>query len=109
MYPLSKITAERLCHWAVEHYGIDVRIVRPGTVYGPYERPTGARINMSTPHQAAHLALAGETLKPNAPHISQSFIHAMDVARGARTRSYRGRSWSTTPSIWPESRYRRNA
>ncbi len=84
MYPLSKITAERLCHWAVEHYGIDVRIVRPGTVYGPYERPTGARINMSTPHQAAHLALAGETLKPNAPHISQSFIHAGDVARGAR-------------------------
>ncbi len=84
MYPLSKITAERLCHWAVTHYGIDVRIVRPGTVYGPYERPTGARVNMSSPCLAAHLALAGETLKPNAPHVSQSFIHAMDVARGVR-------------------------
>ncbi len=36
------------------------------------------------PCLAAHLALAGETLKPNAPHVSQSFIHAMDVARGVR-------------------------
>lgn len=84
MYPLSKITAERLCHWAVAHYGIDVRIVRPGTVYGPYERPTGARVNMSSPCLAAHLALAGETLKPNAPHVTQCFIHAMDVAKGVR-------------------------
>ncbi len=84
MYPLSKITAERLCHWAVEHYGIDVRIVRPGTVYGPYERPTFARKNMSSPCLGAHLALEGETLKPNAPHITQCFIHAMDVAKGVR-------------------------
>ena len=84
MYPLSKITAERLCHWAVEHYGIDVRIVRPGTVYGPYERPTFARKNMSSPCLGAHLALAGEVLKPNAPQVSQCFIHAMDVAKGVR-------------------------
>ncbi len=84
MYSLSKITGERLCHWAVAHYGIDVRIVRPGNVYGPYERPTFARKNMSSPCLAAHLALDGETLKPNMPHATQAFIHAMDVARGVR-------------------------
>jgi len=84
MYPLSKITGERLCHWAQAHYGLDVRIVRPGTVYGPYERPTGARQSMSSACLAAHLALAGETLKPNAPHITQSWIHAADVAKGVR-------------------------
>jgi len=84
MYPLSKIAAERLCHWAVEHYGLDVRIVRPGTVYGPYERPTFARQMMSSACLGAHLALNGETLKPNAPHVSQCWIHAGDVAKGVR-------------------------
>jgi nucleoside-diphosphate-sugar epimerase len=84
MYPLSKITGERLCHWAQAHYGLDVRIVRPGTVYGPYERPTGARQSMSSACLAADLALRGETLKPNAPHVTQSWIHAADVAKGVR-------------------------
>ena len=84
MYSISKITGERLCHWAVEHYGLDVRIVRPGIVYGPYERPTFARKSMSSACLAAHLALRGETLKPNAGHISQSWIHAGDVAKGVR-------------------------
>ena len=84
MYPLSKIAAERLCHWAVEHYGLDVRIVRPGTVYGPYERPTFARHVMSSACLGTHLALNGETLKPNARHVSQNWIHAGDVAKGVR-------------------------
>jgi nucleoside-diphosphate-sugar epimerase len=84
MYPLSKITGERLCHWAQAHHGLDVRIVRPGTVYGPYERPTGARQSMSSAFLAADLALRGETLRPNAPHMTQSWIHAADVAKGVR-------------------------
>jgi nucleoside-diphosphate-sugar epimerase len=84
MYPLSKITGERLCHWAVAHYGLDVRIVRPGTVYGPYERPTFARQGMSSAYLAAQLALSGETLKPNSAHVSQCWIHAGDVAKGVR-------------------------
>jgi nucleoside-diphosphate-sugar epimerase len=84
MYPLSKIAAERLCHWAVEHYGLDVRIVRPGNVYGPYERPTFARHVMSSACLGTHLALRGETLRPNARHVSQNWVHAGDVAKGVR-------------------------
>jgi UDP-glucose 4-epimerase len=84
MYPLSKIAAERLCHWAVEQFGLDVRIVRPGTVYGPYERPTYARHDMSSACLGTHLARRGETLRPNARHVSQNWIHAGDVAKGVR-------------------------
>ncbi|HET7036256.1 MAG TPA: NAD(P)-dependent oxidoreductase [Thermomicrobiaceae bacterium] len=82
LYSLTKIAGEALARWARAHYGLDVRIVRPGTVYGPYERPTGARQSMSGPYRAAHLALSGETLRPNAPDIVVSYVHARDVATG---------------------------
>lgn len=82
LYALTKIAGEALARWAQAHYGLDVRIVRPGTVYGPYERPTGARESMSSAYRAAHLALSGETLRPNAPGIVFSYVQARDVASG---------------------------
>jgi nucleoside-diphosphate-sugar epimerase len=82
IYGLSKIAAEKLCRWAHAHYGIDVRMTRLGTVYGPFERPTSARQNMSSARQATGLALAGETLRCTAPHIRQNWIHARDIAKG---------------------------
>lgn len=85
LYALTKIAGEALAHWARAHYGLDVRVVRPGSVYGPYERPTGAREAMSAPYRAAQLALAGESLRANAPDLVFSYVHAHDVATGVLT------------------------
>ena len=80
LYSLTKIAGESPVHWARAHFGLEVRVVRPGSVYGPYERPTGARQHMSAVFQAMHLALAGETLRPNAPDVVFSYVHVRDVA-----------------------------
>jgi nucleoside-diphosphate-sugar epimerase len=81
IYALSKISAERMCRWAHAHFGLDVRIVRLGTVYGPYERPTFSRQRMSHAYTAVHAALAGESLRSNAAHSRQNWVHARDIGK----------------------------
>jgi UDP-glucose 4-epimerase len=81
LYALTKIASERLCHWADSCYGIDVRCVRPTNVYGPYERPTTSRQNMSSIYLALQLALEGTPLTANGRSVIRDWVHVSDVAR----------------------------
>jgi nucleoside-diphosphate-sugar epimerase len=84
LYALTKIAGERLCRWATERYGIDTRVVRPGSIYGPFERPTSSRRNMSLVYRAVRLALDGDVLVCNAPESLQGWIHARDAVLAVR-------------------------
>ena len=80
LYGLSKVAAERYCRWARETYGPDVRVVRPGPVYGPWERPTGSRVHMSPVYNAVHLALSGQPIRCNDRYAPRDHVHVHDVA-----------------------------
>jgi UDP-glucose 4-epimerase len=81
LYAITKIASERLCGWARSRYGIDVRIVRPTNVYGPYERPTTSRQTMSSVYLALHLAIQGTPLTANGRSVIRGWVHVTDVAR----------------------------
>ena len=84
LYSLTKIAGEGLCRWARRHTGLDARSVRVGPVYGPFERPTGSRENMSLIWRAVQLLLNGETVQCNNPSAVYDWIHSRDTARGMR-------------------------
>lgn len=82
LYALTKLAGEQLGRWASVALGLDVRAVRLGPAYGPWERPTASRQRMSSVWQAVHEALAGRPLRCNNPALTRDWVHADDVARG---------------------------
>lgn len=84
LYGLTKIAGEGLCRWARRHTGPDARSVRVGPVYGPFERPTESRENMSLIWRAVQLMINGETVRCNNPTAEYDWIHGRDTARGIR-------------------------
>jgi len=82
LYPLTKLAGEQICRWARANYDLDVRAVRLGPVYGPWERPTVSRQKMSSVWEAVHEALAGRPLRCNNAGLARDWIHASDVAAG---------------------------
>jgi UDP-glucose 4-epimerase len=81
-YGILKAAAERLVTYARHADGVDAYTVRLGNVYGPHERPTGSRVNMSTVHHAVALALAGQPIVATAPDLGRDWTHAADVGDG---------------------------
>ncbi len=80
LYAVTKLGAERLCDWTTNRLGLDTRIVRLGPVYGPFERPTASRRNLSAVCVAAELALSGKPLRCLTPRSSRDWIHGRDAA-----------------------------
>ena len=62
-YAVSKQSIERLMAHAVHGFGMDVVAVRPAALFGPLERPTGAREAMSGIYSLMHAALASEEIR----------------------------------------------
>jgi UDP-glucose 4-epimerase len=81
LYALSKMASERYCAWATERLGIDTRVARPGPIYGPHERPTASRHNMSQAYRAVQLALDGVPISCNDENTEFDWIHGHDAAR----------------------------
>ena len=81
-YGILKAAAERLVSYARQADSVDAFAVRLGNVYGPHERPTGSRANMSTVHHAVGLALAGQQIVAAAPDLGRDWTHAADVGEG---------------------------
>lgn len=81
LYPLTKLAGEQLGRWVGAAHGLDVRSVRLGPAYGPWERPTASRQRMSAVWQAVHEALAGRPLRCNNAALTRDWIHAADIAR----------------------------
>jgi len=80
LYAVSKYAAELVTRRYGELYALPAVSVRLSSVYGPMDRVTSARHVRSAPYLLAHLALAGETIRVNAPEALGDWIHAGDVA-----------------------------
>ncbi len=80
-YAVSKQSIERLTAHAVHGYGMDVVAVRPAALFGPLERPTGAREAMSGVYDLMHAALAGEEIRIHDDGLTRDVTAASEVAR----------------------------
>lgn len=80
-YAVSKQAIERLMAHAVQGYGMDVVAVRPAALFGPLERPTGAREAMSGIYDLMHAALASEEIRVHDDGIMRDVTAASEVAR----------------------------
>jgi len=80
-YAISKQSIERLMAHAVHGYGMDVVAVRPAALFGPLERPTGAREAMSGIYGLMHAALAGEEILVHDDGLTRDVTAASEVAR----------------------------
>lgn len=63
LYGISKQTAEAAAARLAALYGIDLRIGRLGTCFGPWEAATGARDTLSAPWQVLHHARRGRAVR----------------------------------------------
>lgn len=80
-YAVSKQSIERLMAHAVQGFGMDVVAVRPAALFGPLERPTGAREAMSGIHGLMHAALRGDEIRVHDDGLTRDPTAASEVAR----------------------------
>ncbi|MBS3765656.1 NAD(P)-dependent oxidoreductase [Candidatus Bipolaricaulota bacterium] len=80
-YSITKEASEHLTHRYRNLYDIDTSVVRLGWVYGPMERKTGSRQNMSLIYQIFDLMDKGVDITINNTEAVRDWVHAMDVAR----------------------------
>lgn len=80
-YAVSKQSIERLMAHAVHGFGMDVVAVRPAALFGPLERPTGAREAMSGIHGLMHAALRGDEIRVHDDGLTRDPTAAGEVAR----------------------------
>ncbi|HEV2547549.1 MAG TPA: NAD(P)-dependent oxidoreductase [Stellaceae bacterium] len=81
IYGISKLAGEGVALRLGELYGLEVRVARLGTVYGPWEYPTGVREVMSPQRQILQCLAAGRTAVLPRP-MKTDWIYVRDVARG---------------------------
>ncbi len=82
VYPVTKLAAERLATRLGELAELDVRVLRIGTAYGPWERRTDARDTPSALWQVTRLAQEGrEAVLPREGR--RDWIYSRDVAGAA--------------------------
>lgn len=80
LYGVSKLAAEQAALRIGELHALDVRIVRLGPVYGPWEHQTGVRTTLSPHHQITCAALRGSGIV--LPRLmSADWIYSRDAAR----------------------------
>lgn len=85
MYAVSKIASEQLCGRYAEVSALHVRVGRLGTAYGPMERTTGSRSNLSAVHQVVQAGKAqSRPLRVAGADIARDFCHIDDVAEAFR-------------------------
>ena len=81
LYGISKFAAERTCVRYASLRGVDVSVLRLGTVFGRWEYETGARDNQSIPLQLLKAARRGEhSVVFN--QCADDWVYSVDVARG---------------------------
>lgn len=81
LYAITKYTGELLAIRYAELYGIDLRIARVSSPYGPMERKTGSRSIMSVPYQVVHAALRGEEILAGPELVARDWTYVKDTAR----------------------------
>ncbi len=81
LYGISKFASEMITNRYRDLFGLPAISVRLASVYGTMDRPTGSRNFRHVPNRVAHMALAGETVRPTNTEAVGDYIHAEDVAR----------------------------
>lgn len=79
LYGISKVAAEAAARRLSGLLGVDLRIGRLGTCFGPWERDTGVRDTPSAPLQALRLLRAGQPVRlPRA--LRRDWLYVRDAA-----------------------------
>lgn len=81
LYAVTKLAGEQFARRLAELHGLDLRIVRLSSVFGPWEHATGARDTLSPPYQIALAALEGRPAILPRP-CRRDFVYVRDVAGG---------------------------
>lgn len=81
LYGISKVAAEQAALRMAQLRGIDVRVVRLGPVFGPWELPSAVRDALSPHHQILAMARDGvEAILPRS--MAGDWIYSRDAAEG---------------------------
>lgn len=80
LYGISKFAAEMVVNRYADLFGLSAVSVRLASVYGPMDRVTGSRNFRHVPNRVAHMALAGETIRPNSLKPVGDYLSSTDVA-----------------------------
>jgi nucleoside-diphosphate-sugar epimerase len=81
LYGISKFASEMLVNRYADLFGLSAISVRLASVYGPMDRVTASRSFRHVPNRIAHMALAGEVIRPNSLSPVGDYILSSDVAR----------------------------
>ena len=81
LYGISKFASEMIANRYRDLFGIPAVSVRLASVYGTMDRATESRNFRHVPNRIAHMALAGETVRPTNTDAVGDYVHAEDVAR----------------------------
>ena len=80
LYGISKFAAEMIVNRYADLFGFSALSVRLSSVYGPMDRATDSRNFRHVTNRIAHLALAGEVVRPNSLDGIGDYITSVDVA-----------------------------
>lgn len=80
LYGISKFAAEMVTNRYADLFGLSAISVRLASVYGPMDRATESRNFRHVPNRVAHMALAGEMIRPNSLEPVGDYVTSTDVA-----------------------------
>lgn len=80
LYGISKFASEMVVNRYADLFGLSALSVRLASVYGPMDRATESRNFRHVPNRIAHMALAGEVIRPNSLEPVGDYILSSDVA-----------------------------
>jgi UDP-glucose 4-epimerase len=80
LYGISKFASEMVTNRYADLFGLSAVSVRLASVYGPMDRATESRNFRHVPNRVAHMALAGDTIRPNSLEPVGDYVTSTDVA-----------------------------
>ena len=85
LYGITKFASERLARRYGQLHGFETVSLRLSTPYGPMERVTGHRGNMSTPYQWTAAMLRGEPIAADESDHGRDYTYVLDTASAVAT------------------------
>lgn len=85
LYGITKAASEAIAQRYGELHGWETASLRLSTPYGPMERVTGHRDNMSIPHQWTGRLVRGEPIAIEDSDVGRDFTYVLDIASGIAT------------------------
>ncbi len=85
LYGITKLASEQLTRRYGELHGFSAVSLRVSTPYGPMERVTGHRDNMSTPYQWTGQMLRGEPIEIDTTDYGRDYTYVLDTGSAIAT------------------------